>query len=86
MTVVPEIEPVDYEKRVRFCNWFISHVHDGLLDPKLTFSTDEANFDLSGYVNAQNNRHWSSENQTVSLDLYFMKELINLAPAEDSVS
>jgi hypothetical protein len=34
ITVVPEIKPVDYEKRVRFCNWFTNHVHDGLLDPK----------------------------------------------------
>jgi hypothetical protein len=25
ITVVPEIEHVDYEKRVRFFNWFISH-------------------------------------------------------------
>jgi hypothetical protein len=39
ITVVPEIKPVDYEKRVRFCN-----------------------FNLSGYVNSQNNRYWSSEN------------------------
>jgi hypothetical protein len=47
MTVVPEIKPVDYGKRVRFCNWFISHVHDGLLDIKQMFFTDEANFNLS---------------------------------------
>jgi hypothetical protein len=33
ITVVPEIKPVDYEKRVRFCNWLINHVHDRLLDP-----------------------------------------------------
>jgi hypothetical protein len=44
---VLEIKPVDYEKRVRFCNWFISHVHD-LPDPKLTFFTKEATFNLSG--------------------------------------
>jgi hypothetical protein len=37
ITLVPEILPVDYEKRVRFCNWFINHVHEELLDPKLTF-------------------------------------------------
>jgi hypothetical protein len=24
ITVVPEIKPMDYEKRVRFCNWFIN--------------------------------------------------------------
>jgi hypothetical protein len=39
---IAEIKPMDYEKRVRFCNWFISHVHDWLLDPKLTVLTDEA--------------------------------------------
>jgi hypothetical protein len=56
ITVVPEIKPVDYEKRARFCNWFIDHMHDGLPDRKLTFFTDEASFNLSGYVNSQNNR------------------------------
>jgi hypothetical protein len=35
ITVVPEIKHVDYEKRVRFCNWFISHVHDRLIDPDI---------------------------------------------------
>jgi hypothetical protein len=43
ITVAPEIKHADYEKRVRFYNWFISHVDDGLFDPKLTFFTDEAN-------------------------------------------
>jgi hypothetical protein len=33
ITVVPEIKPVDYEKRVRVCNWFINQVLDGLLVP-----------------------------------------------------
>jgi hypothetical protein len=66
---VPEIKHVDYEKRARFCNWFINHVHDGLLDPKLTFFTDEANFNLSGYVNSQNNRYWISENPHVLIQL-----------------
>jgi hypothetical protein len=59
ITVVPDIKPVDYEERVRFCNWFINHVHDRLLDPKLTFFTDEPNFNLSGYINSQN-KYWSN--------------------------
>jgi hypothetical protein len=46
ITVVPEIKPVDYEKREVFCHWFIRHMHDGLIDPKLTFFKDDANFNL----------------------------------------
>jgi hypothetical protein len=47
ITVVPEIKPVYYEKRVIFCNWVFSQVHDGHLDTKLTLFTDETNFNLS---------------------------------------
>lgn len=54
ITVAPEIKHADYEKRVRFYNWFISHVDDGLFDPKPTFFTDEANSNLLGYFNSQN--------------------------------
>jgi hypothetical protein len=39
--------------RVRFCNWFINYVHNRLLNPKLTFFTCGANFNLSGYVNSK---------------------------------
>jgi hypothetical protein len=31
-------------------------------DPELTFFTDETWFHLSDYINAQNNRYWSSIN------------------------
>jgi hypothetical protein len=42
---------------------------------KLTFFTDEANFNLSGYVNSQNNICWSSENPQplIQLPLYNQK-------------
>jgi hypothetical protein len=36
--------PLIYGKRVRFIN----HVHNGLLDLKLTFFTYQANFNLLG--------------------------------------
>jgi hypothetical protein len=38
---VQAIEDDDYE-RTQFCNWFLQAIYDGLLDPKLTISTDEA--------------------------------------------
>jgi hypothetical protein len=46
INVDPEIKAIGYEKRVRFCNLFINHVHFVLLDPKLIFFTDDANFNL----------------------------------------
>jgi hypothetical protein len=45
------------------CKRFLRQtVHDGVLDPKLTFFTDKAWFHLSGYISAKNNRYWSSIN------------------------
>jgi hypothetical protein len=48
ITVAPEIKPMVYGKRVSFCYRFVSHVHDGLLDLKVTFFRDEVNVNLSG--------------------------------------
>lgn len=60
VTVVQELHPLDYGKRVRYCEWFNENVNDDLLDQ--TFFTDEAWFHLSGYVNSQNYRTWATEN------------------------
>jgi hypothetical protein len=60
---------MDYGKRVRFCNGFITHLHDEFLDPKVIIFTDEANFNLLGYVNSQNNRYWGSENPHALIQL-----------------
>jgi hypothetical protein len=94
ITVVSEIEPVDNEEKARFCNWFISRVYDGLPDPKLTFFTDEANFNLQGpgvvtIPVPQFNFPFTTKRQaysmrlaqTVSLDRYCMKKLLMLNDA-----
>jgi hypothetical protein len=38
ITQVEVIEECNYRRRTHFCNWFLQAVHDGVLDPKLTFS------------------------------------------------
>jgi hypothetical protein len=74
ITQVQVIEECNYGRRTHFCNWFLQVVHDGVLDPKLTFFTDEAWFHLSGYINAHN-RYWSSINprQTFEVPLHGQK-------------
>jgi hypothetical protein len=65
-------EDGDY-KRTHFCNWLLWAVHDILLDPKLTFSfTDEASFDVSGYINAQNTSSINSR-QTFAVPVHNQK-------------
>jgi ferritin len=50
ITQVEVTEKRDYE-RTNFCNWFLQAVHDGVLDPKLTFSLIRL-----GVSSTQNNR------------------------------
>jgi hypothetical protein len=75
ITQVQVIEECNYGRRKHFCNWFLQAVHNSVLEPKLTFYTDEAWFHLSGYINAQNNRYWSSINlkQTFEMPLQDQK-------------
>jgi hypothetical protein len=54
--------PPDCEARIQYCRWFQELVFNGLHDQELTFYSDEAWYTLSGYVNSQNNRYWSTEN------------------------
>jgi hypothetical protein len=50
-----------HEKRIRCCEWFTNFIQPKTLDVlDVTFFTYEAWFQLSGYVNTQNTRLWSS--------------------------
>jgi hypothetical protein len=78
ITQVQVIEECDYGRRTHFCNCFLQEVHGGVLDPKLTFFTDEAWFHLSGYINAQNNRYWSSINPKQTFEVPFHDQKIGV--------
>lgn len=74
VSVVQRLLPLDFEKRMRFCQWFNENLNnDDILD--LTFFSDEAWFHLSGYVNSQNYRTWGTENpyQFVETSLHPIK-------------
>ncbi|RZC38791.1 hypothetical protein BDFB_014600, partial [Asbolus verrucosus] len=48
--------------RPKFCQWFMENLDNNDVVLEKTFFSDEAWFHLSGYVNSQNMRMWSSEN------------------------
>lgn len=61
INVVQELFQRDFPARIEYCQWFLNNLNNNnTLD--LTFFTDEAWFYLSGYINKQNMRIWSSEN------------------------
>lgn len=64
------ILPVDYPRRRAYCQWFANNLieDDNLLN--LSFFSDEAWFHLSGYVNSQNTRMWSSENPHIFIESF----------------
>jgi hypothetical protein len=62
VTVIQELKPLDTQKRMAYCEWFMNLFgeDDELLD--MTWYSDEAWFHLSGYVISQNKRIWATEN------------------------
>jgi hypothetical protein len=61
VSVIHELKPADYNKRVKYCEWFLKFIeNDSVLN--YTFFTDEAWFHLSGYINSQNTRVWATKN------------------------
>lgn len=62
VTAMHELKETDKGKRLQYCMWFKDFVihYDNILEK--TFFTDEAWFNLSGYVNSQNRRIWCAEN------------------------
>lgn len=64
VSTVQQLLPQDFNQRLLFCQWFNDNLNNNdLLDN--TFYSDEAWFHLSGYVNSQNYRIWSTVNPHV---------------------
>ncbi|KAF2887897.1 hypothetical protein ILUMI_18276 [Ignelater luminosus] len=60
ISVMQELFPMDYDKRVQYCRWFNNNLKDDeVID--WSFYSDEAWFYLTGYVNSQVCRIWSEE-------------------------
>ncbi len=74
VTCYHELKEADYEKRVQYCRWFRQLIGDDDVLNR-TFFSDEAWFHLSGYVNSQNSRHWSTDNpnQFIETPLHSIK-------------
>lgn len=53
--IVHELEPADYQKRIRFAEWCLSLPKN---DTDFIIFSDEAWFTLTESVNQQNNRFW----------------------------
>jgi hypothetical protein len=47
---VHELKQKDYAARIRFCNWLLQNVHDGIVEPELLFMTDEVWVHVRGHV------------------------------------
>jgi hypothetical protein len=60
--VCHELKEIDKEKRMRYCRWFRQFVRNGVDILDNEFLSDATWFHLSGCVNSQNSRFWSSEN------------------------
>src|SRR5678815_6027517 len=73
---VQELKTPDQEKRMAYCRWFRSFVDNrGIAEQDRVFLTDEAWFHLSGYVNSQNTRIWSTENPHAFLHVHMNDNL-----------
>ncbi len=69
---------LDYDRHVTYCEWLMNFVQTrhGMLND--VFYSDEAWFQLSGYVNSQNNHLWSVTHPHVRLETPLHPEKIGV--------
>lgn len=63
--VAQQLLPRDHQQRLQYCHSLLN-VNDNIDDfPHKLIMTDEAHFNLSGFVNKQNYRYWGTENPRI---------------------
>jgi len=62
ISLVHQLLPADHAARLHFSNWLVNVMDNDETFLNKTFFSDEAWFHLSGYINSQNARYWSSQN------------------------
>lgn len=68
VNVVQELLLADCPKRIDFCNWLLHRFKSDAAAFDYFFFSDEAWFQLDGFVNSQNYRVWSSTNPHAYVD------------------
>ena len=70
-----ELKPTDHNQRRTFVNWILEQQQG--FSKKIIFS-DEAHFDLNGYVNKQNCRIWGEENPRIIQEQQFYPQRVTV--------
>ena len=65
---VQELKPIDHLMRFRFAKWACDRLTEDADFVKKNIFSDEAHFDLGGYVNKQNCRIWATEIALVCIE------------------
>ena len=60
--VLQQLSETDFTKRISYCRWFVNFLDNDPTRLDNVYFSDEAWFQLDGYVNNQNFRMWCSEN------------------------
>lgn len=61
------LRPFDMERRFDFANEIIERIENGSMSLERVWWSDESHFDVSGYVNKQNWRHWGTDNPHLAI-------------------
>ena len=61
--LIQELKPINHPMRFCFVKWACDRLTEDADFAKKVIYSDEAHFDLDGYVNKQNCRIWGTENQ-----------------------